>query len=341
MRVRPMGRKKGAPTDPEIEKAVSLLEGRGPVLVLGHQFPDGDAIGSVLGLGLMLRAAGRQVAGSWPEPFDMPEKYSFLPGSELLARPTEISIEPELVVAVDCANAGRLEELQGLLDDRPLINVDHHADNTRFGTANIVDEQASAATAILFLLAREAGLPIDLGAATCLYTGIVTDTGRFQFSNTTAKTFAIAAEMVGMGVEPHLVYQNVYQSDSLSYIRLTGEVACKAVYDCDLGLIYGFLSQEDLASFDVKMNETEDLIDNLRTLRGHGIAALFKELSDGSIRVSLRSKPSIDIGSLARRLGGGGHRVAAGYTSTKSGFVEALAELKGEIIAARRSADSR
>jgi phosphoesterase RecJ-like protein len=124
------------------------------------------------------------------------------------------------------------------------------------------------------------------------------------------------------------VYENVYQSDSLNYLRLSGEVLCSSVYEADLGLIYGYVSQADLESFGVRMNETEDLIDNLRTLRGHHIVALFKEQPDGRVRVSLRSRSDVDIGTLARSFGGGGHRVAAGYTSSRNGFGEALDELK-------------
>jgi phosphoesterase RecJ-like protein len=147
--------------------------------------------------------------------------------------------------------------------------------------------------------------------------------------------------MVAMGVEPNEVYQNVYQSDSLEYIKLSGEVVTRAVYDQELGLIYGCVTQADLKDFGVTMNETEDLIDDLRALKGHLVAALFKERQDGKFRVSLRSRVEFDIGEIARKLGGGGHRVAAGYTSTRNTLEEAIEELKGEIVVSGGSAGHR
>ncbi len=324
----------------EVERSARLVEKCRSVLIVGHQYPDGDAIGSVLAMGLMLRSAGRKVQASWAEPFEMPDKYSFLPGLETLVRPAEIEEGFDLVIALDCANGGRLEELEETALEHPLINIDHHPDNTRFGAANIVDPGASATAQIVFEIAEGFSLEVGADAAVCLYTGIVTDTGRFQFSNTTSDTLKVAGALIEMGVEPHDVFQNVYQSDSLAYLRLSGEVMCAAVYEEDLKLIRAQVSREDLARFGVKMNETEDLIDNLRTLRGHRIAVLFKQLADGTIRVSLRSRPDTDIGAIARKLGGGGHRVAAGYTSGTQTFEGALAELKGELVAAGWCSDS-
>jgi bifunctional oligoribonuclease and PAP phosphatase NrnA len=324
----------------DLERASAIVKGHDEALVIGHQFPDGDAIGSVLGLGLMLKAAGYEVQASWPEPFEIPEKYSFLPGAELLVKPELVGLADPVAFALDCANAGRLEELREKVLTAPVVNMDHHPDNSLFGNANLVDPASSATAEIVYGAAASFGLTIDKDVAICLYTGIVTDTGRFQFSNTTGTTLRIAAELVEAGVEPHRVYENVYQSDSLPYLRLSGEVLSSAVYDCELGLIYGTLMQADLERFGVKMNETEDLIDNLRALRGHKVAALLKELTDGSIRVSLRSRVDVDIGSIARKLGGGGHRVAAGYTSSRKNVDEALSELKGEIIASGWGSDT-
>lgn len=320
-------------TTADNERAARLIRENRNALIIGHQFPDGDAIGSVLGMGLMLKRAGYEVQASWPEPFEMPEKYSFLPGAELLARPRDLRDGAMLTLALDCANEGRLEELKERAFGGPLINIDHHPDNTLFGTVNIVDPASSAASQIVCAEAPALGLTIDEKSATCLYTGIVTDTGRFQFSNTTRETLRIAGDLIELGVQPHYIFQNVYQCDSLPYLRLSGEILCRAVFDPELGMIYANLSREDLERFGVRMNETEDLIDNLRALRGHRVAALFKQLSDGTIRVSLRSRPDVDIGSVARALGGGGHKVAAGYTSGKKSFADALAELKGEIVA--------
>lgn len=314
-----------------LSKAHSLIAESDSAVVLSHQNPDGDAIGSALGLGLMLCRAGKKVQAGWPEPFELPDKYRFLPGTELLTDPGDLTFDG-LVVAVDCANTDRLGALGDAARLAPsLINIDHHPDNTLFGTVNIVDPTSSATAEILYRSAGKLGLELDGDVAVCLYTGIVTDTGRFQFSNTSAGTLRVASELIGLGVDPNRLYQEIFQGDSLPYLRFTGDVLSRAVFEPESGLAYVFMSQGELGRFGVKMVETEDLIDSLRTLKGHRTAALFKELPDGRIRVSLRSRADIDVGAVARRLGGGGHRAAAGYTSKKSSFEEALEEFRGEM----------
>jgi len=317
----------------EVGRARKLIDESDSVVVLSHQNPDGDAFGSALGLGLMLRREGLKVEASWPDPIELPFKYDYLPGKELLKSPVNLRTDG-LVIAVDCANAGRLGELEdAVLKVDNVINIDHHPDNSMFGAVNLVDAAASSTTEILFKEAGDLGFEMDKDIAVCLYTGLVTDTGRFQFSNTTAETFRIASELVEMGAEPNRLYEEIFQGDTLSYMRFTGEMVSRAVYEPEMGLIYVFMPQEELRRFGVEMNETEDLIDSLRVLRGNRIAVLFKEQDDGRIRVSLRSRADTDIGTVARSLGGGGHRVAAGYTSGKGSFEEALQELKGEIVA--------
>ncbi|MFH1148983.1 MAG: bifunctional oligoribonuclease/PAP phosphatase NrnA [Actinomycetota bacterium] len=315
----------------ETARAAQIISTSRELMIFGHHFPDGDAIGSILGLGLMLEKAGHRVQASWPEPFEPPEKYDFLPGRRMLRRPSEL-VPAGAAIALDCANAGRLEELEQVATSAPgLINMDHHPDNSMFGDANLVDHQCAATAQIIYEHATGLDIRLDLESALCLYTAIVTDTGRFQYSNTHAGTFEAAAEMVRMGVEPNLVFANVFQNDSLAYLRLTGSILSGAVYDDDLGLVYAALRREDMKRFGVAMNETEDLVDSLRTLRAHRVAALFKELQDGKVRVSLRSRADTDIGSLARRMGGGGHRVAAGYTSSARGVDAAVEELREEL----------
>lgn len=315
----------------QVARAAEITGGSRDLIILGHQFPDGDAIGSVLGLALMLENAGHRVQASWPEPFDPPAKYDFLGGRSMLRRPSELEHDGA-VIALDCANAGRLEELQDVaLAAAGLVNIDHHPDNSMFGQANLVDHECAATAQIIYEHAAGLGIRLDIDSALCLYTGIVTDTGRFQYSNTLARTFDAATAMVRMGVEPNFVFANVFQNDSLAYLRLSGAVLSGAVYDEALGLVYAALRRQDLERFGVAMNETEDLVDTLRTLKGHRVAALFKELSSGTVRVSLRSRADTDIGSLARRMGGGGHRVAAGYTSSARGVEGAIDELMEEL----------
>ncbi|MBN2169030.1 MAG: bifunctional oligoribonuclease/PAP phosphatase NrnA [Actinobacteria bacterium] len=324
-----------------LEDAWALIKGSESVVILGHQYPDGDAIGSVLGLGLMLRDLGKIVEVSWPEPFEVPGKLSFLPGLDMMVSPDKL--EPEdLIVTVDCASRERLPDFHKILRGGfNVINIDHHTDNTMFGTVNIVDKEGAATAEIIYLIHKDLGLELTKDAAVCFYTGILTDTGKFQFNNTSGETLKVASELAEAGVVPSWIYENVYQSDSLNYLLFTGDALSRCVLEEDLGLTYIFVSQENLKRFGVRMSETEDMIDNLRALKTHRIAALFKELENGTIRVSLRSKNDIDIGSVARKLGGGGHRVAAGYTSSQKGFENTLKELRREIVEAGWDTDNR
>lgn len=307
--------------------------------ILAHEHPDGDAIGAAFGFAIMLSKKGYSVRCSWPEPGQLPEKYGFLPGSKFLVRPDDAAGNG-LVIAFDSASEDRLPGFRGVLSSATaLVNFDHHPDNTMFGKFNLVDPMASATSEILFLSCEDLGLEMDSDVATCFYTGIMTDTGRFQFGNTSATTLRIAAEMVDMGVKPASVYEQVFQADSMQYIRLVGKVLGKATFVEGPGLVYGVLTLKDLEDFGVRMDETEDLIDNLRSLKRHRVAALLKELADGRFRVSLRSGPEIDVGALARKLGGGGHRAAAGYTSGASGVDNALSELKEGLFELQRRSD--
>lgn len=325
----------------EIEKAAVLIKDCREVLVVAHEYPDGDAVGSMLGITLMLENAGKNVHCSWPAPAGTPGRYRFLPGWHLFIMPSEIH-DVDLVIAVDCSNVERLEGLKSCLSGNTrIINIDHHPDNTLFGNVNMVNPEASSAAEILYLCASKLGLDLDREAALCLYVGILTDTGRFQFSNTSDTTFRVASEIVSMGVNPNFVFQNVYQGDSLQYLRLCGHVLSNSVFDEDLGMIYASVTQDEMKSHGVKMDEMQDLVDYLRTLEGHRIAVLFKELEGGEIRVSMRSKNEIDVGNLARRLEGGGHAAAAAYTSRKKDFGSALAELRREITKVGRNPGGR
>jgi len=325
----------------EVERAAALIKDCREVLVVGHEHPDGDAVGSMLGMALMLEKADKNVHCSWPEPVDIPGRYGFLPGWHLFVAPPDIP-ETDLMIAVDCSNVGRLEGLKGGFGGKTkIINIDHHPDNTLFGYVNMVNPGSSAVAEIIYLYADKLGLKVDGQAALCLYVGILTDTGRFQFSNTSEATLSAASEMVGMGVDPNFIFQNVYQSDSLQYLRFCGHVLSNAVFEEDLGLIYSSVTQDEMKSWGVTMDEMQDLVDYLRTLKGHRVAALFKELNSEEIRVSLRSRSEIDVGSLARLLGGGGHRAAAAYTSRRKNLDEVLSELRQEIAEVGRNTGGR
>lgn len=317
------------------------IEASSTVSIFGHEWPDGDAIGAAFALGLSLRSSGRQVAVSWPIPADLPETYRFLPGSDLFVPAGETTV-PDLVISVDCATPERLGALYRLgMEAKAFVNIDHHADNTGFGTINCIDPDAPATCEILFRIFRQFSCEITREMALCLYTGIVTDTGRFQFSNTNAAAFKAAYELVKIGARPNLVYENIFQSYSYGYLRLLGAVLSRVEYDSGSRLVFSVLRQEDLTTFGVSMKETEGLIDFIRTVQDHRVAAIFKEQPDGSMKVSVRSKPDINIGKIAAGFGGGGHPFAAGYSFDGITLLEAVERLKGEIIASGRRDPAR
>jgi phosphoesterase RecJ-like protein len=219
-------------------------------------------------------------------------------------------------VALDCSNADRLGELfQSAESAETLVNIDHHEDNTMYGDINLVDEKTSSTAELIYRILIAAGWELEPEVATCLYTGLMTDTGRFQHRNTTPETFNAASEMVEAGADIFQVVREIYENQSLSYTHLVGKALQRVEVREECGLIYSYVTQADLDETGASLSETEDLIDYLRVVRGTSVVALFKELEDGRVRVSLRSRDTVEVGPIARSMGGGGHAMAAGYTS--------------------------
>jgi len=305
----------------------SALEGAGTVVATSHVNPDGDGVGSLLALYHLLSARGKKVYPCLPEPHKYPPQYGFLPGRETLLPPGELPENCDAFVALDCSNLSRLEPLEELFRRVSVtVNIDHHEDNARFAALNYVDAGASSTAELVYRVAEAGSWELDAHAATCLYAGLVTDTGRFQHRNTTPSAFILAARLAEAGADVHGVAKEIYESQSLAYTRLLGVVLRRAQMHDDLRLVFSFITRADLEETGATLSETEDLIDYLRRVKGAGIVALFKELPDGTVRVSLRSGDGTEVGPIARALGGGGHAMAAGYTSEKDleGSVEEL-----------------
>ncbi|MGQ9475870.1 MAG: DHH family phosphoesterase [Actinomycetota bacterium] len=326
-----MGENHGEFAGPDVLETVRrAMEECAVVCISSHVNPDGDGLGSLLGLTLVLQELGKTVYSALPRPEQYPPQYLFLPGRPLLLRPEELPEGADLFVALDCSNLERLEGLKSRAQGAgTLVNIDHHEDNRLFGDLNLVDPGASSTCELVFRVARAAGWRLTPEVATCLYTGLVTDTGRFRHHNTTPEALAVASELAREGADLPLISREVYESQSLSYTRLMGRALERAQVLEDLGLVYSYITQRDLVETGASLPETEDLIDHLRTVRGTRVAALLKELEDGRVRVSLRSRDGSEVGPVARALGGGGHANAAGYTSDQGieGSLASLVEL--------------
>lgn len=291
---------------------VSLLKRpRGPILLLTHVHPDGDVLGSTLGLGLALQDAGHAVTIAGPHP--VPEIYRFLPGASLVHQWAEAGRSYDLLIMTDCPNP---ERANGLLEGARgpasrVINIDHHPDNKRYGDINWIDPTASATGEMVYDLLTTLELPITPSIATNLYTAIHTDTGSFRYSNTTSKTFTAVADLVARGADPAYVASCLYEARAPGSLKLLGELLQKVEVSPDGRVAWLCLSPGSVPESFV---EAEDLVTYPRSLAGVKVSLLLREVGDGRVKVSLRAKGEVNVGKLAARFGGGGHANAAGCT---------------------------
>lgn len=300
---------------PDWDGAVDALRSAENVAIACHVNPDGDALGSLFAASLGLQRLGKNTFPTWgTAPAAIPFSYRFLPGVDTLVQPGDVP-DVDTFLAVDCGAGNRLGDLEERARaSKTIINVDHHPGNDDFGTHNLVVTHVSSTAELVTRLLQDLNVEIDKDIATCLYTGLVTDTGRFQYSNSTPDTLRLAADLLAIGVPATDIATEVFESAPFGYLKLVGRVLDRAVLFDDVRFVYSWLSLADLAETGVSPDETDKLIDAVRSTRAADVAALFKEQADGKFRVSLRSKgPS--VGALARTRGGGGHELAAGFTA--------------------------
>ncbi len=281
------------------------------IAVVSHVRPDGDAFGSQLALALSLKQLGKDVT-VWNED-GLLEKYAFLPGGELLAKPPAEPETFDLGVALDTATQQRLGLAGDAVRAPRWINIDHHASNPRYGDLVHIDSHAPATGQILFEFLSSMRWPMNPDIAENLFVAISTDTGSFQYPNTTARTFQIGAELVKCGVEVGRVSQLLYESYPRRRVELLRELLGTMRFDAD-GQVASFsLSLKVASALRVLPEDNEGLIDHLRAIEGIVMAVFFEELLEGKVRVSMRSKnESMDVSAICQKFGGGGHRLAAG-----------------------------
>ena len=312
----------------DLARVAAVLQAAPSVAVLAHVNPEGDAIGSTLAATLALRDAGKRTAAFNADP--VPPGLRHLPGvGELRCElPRDETFACYLVL--DTSDLGRTG---GLLDRRGpetvVLNVDHHAGNTRFGDANWVEPEASSAGEMVYRLLRETGLPISGGAAANLYAAILTDTGGFQYRNTTAESLRVAAELVRAGAVPEEIARGLTANRELGEWRLLSEVLAGLRLAAGGRVAWIEITAAARQRAGVGLEVTEDFIQYPRNLAGVQIAVVFKEIAANEVRVSLRSSGSVDVARLASAFGGGGHRNAAGCT-----IREELAAARAAVLAA-------
>jgi bifunctional oligoribonuclease and PAP phosphatase NrnA len=304
----------------DLAAVADALRNHDRFLLTTHENPDGDALGSILAAKLALDALGKDSAMYLSGIAPLPAEYRFMPLDEL-RRGLPDDVGERVLFALDCANESRLGEGQAALDAAPLVvNVDHHHDNSRFGTVNLVVSDASSTGEIMRDLIRELGLELTPELAEALYIALVTDTGRFQYANTTPKALRLAAELVEAGADVRRVFQSVYETVQLAKLKLLARALDRAqVYEGG-GLVVSYLLKNDFADAGASEPYSEGIIDFLRAVEGAEVAALIREPpapGRPARRVSLRSSSDeLDVSVMARALGeGGGHRQAAGFSS--------------------------
>jgi phosphoesterase RecJ-like protein len=312
----------------ELARAAEVLREAREVAIACHLNPDADALGSMLGLAAFLRARGADVVTSYPNtPLDPPRWAALLPGADRLVEVKDFPREPAVMVTCDCASADRLGPLLPAAERAAeLVWIDHHRSNEGVGTIPLVDPDASSTCEIVWRLIGEIGGDIPNDTAVSLYAGLVTDTGRFQYEATTPDTLRLAADLREFDFDHTRLVQALYEDNRREYLTLVGRALGRLQHEPEADLVWTYLTQADFADSGVRAAETDDLIDVIRTDRDSDVAAIVKQQRDGRFKVSVRSRGAHDLSAVAASFGGGGHRLAAGYTSVHgpAGTIERL-----------------
>jgi phosphoesterase RecJ-like protein len=307
-------------------------------LLTTHEGPDGDALGSLLGLHAILTQLGKDsVMFLAAKEFPLPVEYRFLPLTDVFHEPP-VDLVDRALVFLDCGNIDRVPVDSLQRDHGAVLNIDHHHDNTRFGTVNLVDTAASCTAEIVYRIAGELGAEITPEIASALYVGLITDTGRFMYENTGPAAHRMAAELIEAGVDVHDTYRRLYERVPLEKLRLISR-ALERIERIDGGaLAITYISNDDYAAAGADESLTEGVIDYVRSLEGTRLAAVVRDRADAgrtARKVSLRSTSGdIDVSAIARRHGGGGHPRAAGF-STDLTYDELVESLRAELAAER------
>ncbi len=318
-------------------RAIRLIEASSGVYVATHIRPDGDALGSLLGLSLALEKAGFRVAALCADP--VPSTYAFLPAAHrVLSSPPDWAADVGIVV--DCDGLARVGDLEPALSGLPaLIDLDHHGTEQAFGQEQLIDPTAGASAEIVYELLRDMKLPLDAEISTCLYTAVLTDTGRFCYGNTTARSLRIAAELVAGGADAHAIARKVYEERSMAATHLLGVALSRLAATSDGQVVSSVLRPADFAETGAESSDTDGIIDHLRAIGGPRVAILFVEPDHDAVRVSLRSDGSVDVSEIALEFGGGGHAMAAGCTVTGKVELVERSVLEAVTIALKRPSE--
>lgn len=291
----------------QLKAVLAGIERHERFLLTSHARPDGDAVGSVLACREILRKLGKQAEVVLSDP--VPVIYHPLPFADQIVQACAVNGRYEAAIVLECDSIQRTR-LEGL-EGRFLINIDHHQSGRPFADVNWIDPGACATAEMIFRLAREAGVQVCPDMATCLYTAVLTDTGRFAYAGTDERTFQLAQELTRAGADPVRIAHNVYFSHPISKMRLLGAALSTLQHEGDL--VWMHVTRADMERCGALEEDCEGLVNYALGIAGVEVAAFFRELADGRFRVSLRSKGGLDVSRIAEGFGGGGHTCASGF----------------------------
>jgi bifunctional oligoribonuclease and PAP phosphatase NrnA len=319
------------------EQVIEELRLGDKFLLTTHENPDGDALGSLVAMHEILNAMGKDnLMFLSAEEFPLPYEYRHLPLHDV-RHELPPDAESRTIVFLDCGNIDRMPVSFLRRDDAHIVNIDHHHDNTNFGTANLVVGGASCTAEIVYDLTKDLAVDITPAIAEALYVALVTDTGKFQYENTTAAAHRMAAELIELGVDVHAVFRRLYENVPLPKLELLARVLSRVTRYDDGRLTLSYIERTDYEETGADENFSEGIVDHIRSVEGTVVAGLvreqLKEGREGIRKVSLRAASDlVDVSVIARKEGGGGHRQAAGFSTTKVGR-ELIDFLRTEIAA--------
>lgn len=319
----------------EWDAAVAAVRSAERVVLAGHVRPDGDALGSMLALAHALDRLGIPVT-CVADAAEVPDSLRFLPGVDRLAGPP--AEPPAVLIALDASSPGRIGPAELLTSAKEVLVIDHHASNSGasnagFGTVALFDPSAAATGMLVAGLIDRLGVPLDRTIATCLYTAIVSDTGAFRYPNTTAPVHELAARLLATGIAHEQIVRTLFDTHPAGWLRMLAAVLDRTVTDAELGLVWTAVTCADLRDNALPADEAESVIDVVRTHDSAQVAVVFKQAEEGVWTVSARSRGQADVGALCVALGGGGHRLAAGYTAYGS-LQTVVAQLRSALATA-------
>ncbi|MEX2416110.1 MAG: bifunctional oligoribonuclease/PAP phosphatase NrnA [Paenibacillaceae bacterium] len=300
----------------QLEQAKRFILEENDFLVVSHVQPDGDAASSTIAIGLILQTLNKSFIMLNED--KIPIKFDYLSGYELIQQAGIIDSIPrqyQNIIAVDCADFSRVGIVESWFENNPtILNIDHHPTNDQYGTIPLIQAEAAATAEILFYLVEALGVTWTKQLADCIYTGLLTDTGGFRYSNTSPKVMEIASKMLEFGVDGHQLAEHLLERIAFSHILILKRALSSLSFTENNRIGWMLVTQEDIAVSQANNEDLEGLVNYPRNIEGVEVGLLFKEITESTVKVSFRSAGKIDVASIAHRLGGGGHKRASGCT---------------------------